>query len=173
MKGARIPDELLAAGQAAPLERRRVATQATLDAFRGRVFSWTGGKTCLHLAHAHLKACGVKVPRLPTVRSPLGAAKALKARGWANMAEVLDGVGLERLPAPAMMTVGDLAFRSSEDGFGAVLVCVGHGQLLGWVEGVATSAGEEAEAVQTCEVFILTLDQVEAAWSVPMGRVPE
>lgn len=170
--GVDIPEDLQAAGAAAPMVRRQLATQATLDQFRGRAFSWSGGKTCLHLMHAHLRHCGVKVPRLPTVRSPLGARRALDRRGQANMAEVIDSLGLERLPAPAMMTVGDLAYRSSADGFGGVLICVGAGQLLGWAELVAASEDDAGEAVEGCEVFIMALDQVEACWRVPIGPHP-
>lgn len=154
------------------LVRRQHATQSTLDAFRGKLFSWSGQKTCLHLLHAHLVNCGFKVPRLPAVRSPLGAKKALARRNCANMAEVIDSLGLERLPAPAMMTIGDLAYRSSDDGMGGVLVCVGSGQLLGWVDSVAPSEGEAGEVVQSCEVFILSLDQVEAAWKVECDARP-
>lgn len=167
-KPVEIPAELLADGAAAPLVRRQVATQATLDAFRGKQFSWSGGKTCLHLMYAHLVHCGVKVPPLPKVASPLAARRVLKRRGEANMAEVIDGLGIERLPAPAMLTVGDLAYRSSEDGMGGVLVCVGPNQLLGWVEEIAANESDEGQAVQRCEVFIMTLDQVEAAWRVPI-----
>lgn len=163
-----IPQDLQAEGQAAPMVLRQQATQATLDLFRGRAFSWSGGKTCLHLMHAHLQHCGVKVPRLPTVRSALGAKRALDRRGQASMAEVIDSLGLERLPAPAMMTIGDLAFMPSADGFGGVLVCVGPNQLLGWAEIVRASEDDEGEAVEGCEVFIMTLDQVEACWRVPL-----
>lgn len=162
-----IPELDPAAAQA-PLVRRQHATQATLDAFRGKLFSWSGQKTCLHLMHAHLVNCGVKVPRLPAVRSPLSAKKALARRKCANMAEVLDSLGLERLPAPAMMTIGDLAFGASEDGFGSIAVCVGSGQLLGWTDRIAQNAEEEGQAVQTCEVLIMSLDQVDAAWRVPL-----
>lgn len=167
-----ISAELLEAGTGSPLVRRQYATQATLDRFRGKAFSWSGGKTCLHLMHAHLQHCGVKVPRLPSVRSPLGAKKALARRGCANMAEVIDSLGIERLPAPAMLTVGDLAYRSSADGMGGVLICVGANQLLGWTEIVAASAEDEGEAQEGCEVLIMTLDQVEACWRVPIGPNP-
>lgn len=163
-----IPAELLTEGAAAPMVRRQMATQATLDAFRGKVFSWTGGKTCLHLMYGHLANCGVKLPRLPKVNSPLGAKRALAKRECGNMADVIDSLGLVRLAAPAMMTVGDLAYRSSEDGMGGVLVCVGPQQLLGWVDRVAAAEGEEGAAVPNCEVFIMALDQVEVAWKVPL-----
>ena len=60
-----ISAELLEAGTGSPLVRRQYATQATLDRFRGKAFSWSGGKTCLHLMHAHLRHCGMRVPPLP------------------------------------------------------------------------------------------------------------
>lgn len=163
-----IPAELLVDGYATPMVLRQVATQATLDLFRGKLFTWSGRKTCLHLMHAHLRHCGVKVQPLPTVRSALGAKRALDKRGCANMAEVIDSLELERLPAPAMMTIGDLAYRSSADGFGALLVCVGANQLLGWVDAVTTREEDEGEPVPNCEVFIMALDQVEACWRVPL-----
>jgi len=163
-----IPADLLAEGAAVPMVRRQLATQSTLNAFRGKVFSWTSGRTCLHLMYRHLTNCGVKLPQLPKVASPLAAKRALIRRKCANIAEVIDSLGIDRLHAPAMMTVGDLAYRSSEDGFGGVLVCVGPQQLLGWVDRVASNEAEEGEAVPHCEVFIMKLDQVEAAWKVPL-----
>lgn len=137
-----------------PLERRRRATQATLDRFRGKTFDWRTGVTCVHLARFHLIKSGRRPPQLPRIRSELAARRALKQRGWTNVAEMLDGIGLERI-APAAMLLGDLAVAGSDDGIGAIFVCAGPHKLLGW--------REDAPELVRLDV---TLDQLDGAWRV-------
>jgi len=134
--------------------RRQKAMQATEARWRWQVADWKARCTCLHMLHFHLKAMGHKVPRLPAVRGPLAARKALAERGWANMAELMDAQGFERV-APAAMRVGDVAYRSSADGLGSVMLCVSAHKLLGWFE-------NDPRMV----VMDMSFDQVEAAWKV-------
>ena len=54
----------------------------------------------------------------------------MAANGYETVADIFDGLGLMRIP-PAAMLVGDLAILPGEDGFDAVVVCVG-GKLMGW-----------------------------------------
>lgn len=140
------------------LVRRRDATQATEDRFRWKVADWKTQTTCLHMAHFHLKAMGVKVPRVPPVRGPIAARKLLDRHGWADMAAVIDAQGLERI-APAMMLVGDLAYRASADGLGSVMICCGPHKLLGWFE-------NDPRMV----IMDMSFDQIETGWRTWLPR---
>ena len=76
---------------------------------------------------------GHKPPALPCVRSALGAHRALKKRGWASVADMLDAIGLERVPGAAMLP-GDLGvMESDEAGIGGIVICAGR-LLYGWHE---------------------------------------
>jgi hypothetical protein len=133
------------------LLRRHSATKATLGRYRGKAADWRTGITCVHLARFHLRQMGRKVPSLPRVRSEFAAVRELKARGWRNVADMLDSI-LERIP-PARMALGDLAVVGSADGIGSIMVCAGPHKLLGW--------REDAVELVTLDV---TLDQFDGAW---------
>lgn len=105
------------------------ATNKTMRKFRERAFDWDGA-SCIHLARAQLRNMGHKPPRVPPIRSAIGAKRAMAANGYETVADIFDGLGLMRIP-PAAMLVGDLAILPGEDGFDAVVVCVG-GKLMGW-----------------------------------------
>ncbi len=110
--------------------RRQEAVRATMNKYRARPFNWKSKSTCLHMARFHLLRMGRKPPPLPQIGSLLTAKKALKERGWSNVADMLDAIGLERI-APASMLLGDLAMLESEDGMGAIVVSTG-GKAIGW-----------------------------------------
>lgn len=98
---------------------------------------------------------GHRPPPLPRIRSLVGARRALKERGWADVVEMLDAQpGLLRI-APAEMLPGDLAVLASEDAIGAIFLCSGPHKLLGW--------REDAPALI---VLDLSFDQITAAWRV-------
>lgn len=112
---------------------RRDATQRTMDKFRDRPFDWAARSTCLHLAAYHLRQLGHRAPPVPAIRSLLGAKRAMTKRGWADVGEMLAGIGLLEIP-PATMIVGDLAvLQSDSDGIGAITISVG-GKVMGWHE---------------------------------------
>src|SRR3546814_2176596 len=94
--------------------RRKEATQAALDKFKGLPFDWSEGRHCVRLAHFHLRQMGRKPPTLPRIRSALAAKKALKERGWASVSDMLDSI-LVRIP-PAMMQLGDVATVEGDQG---------------------------------------------------------
>lgn len=112
------------------LIRRRRAVEATLAKYRARAFDWKSKATCLHMARFHLARMGRKPPPLPQVGSLLAAKRALATRGWADVGEMLDGIGLERI-APAAMRLGDLAMLESADGLGSLVVSAG-AKAIGW-----------------------------------------
>lgn len=135
------------------LERRRVATEKTLKRFRGKVFAWNTGVHCVRLFHQHLKNMGRKPPSLPRVRSPLGAKRALKERGWENVEAMLDSM-LERI-APAEMMLGDVAIVPGDAGLDAIFVCAGPLKVFGW--------REDAPALVLLDIG---LDELTGAWRV-------
>ena len=135
------------------LLRRSAATQATLDKYRGTAWSWDAGRTCVHLARFHLRAMGHKPERIPQVSSALSARRALKARGWAGVVDLLDAQpGLLRI-APAMMLMGDVASAPSPDGIGGILICAGPHKFFGW-----------RDDVEGMVVLDIRADQLTAAW---------
>jgi hypothetical protein len=114
------------------LLRRQNATADSMRKFRSKEHDWKKGDTCVHLARFHLRRMGHSVPKLPPIASMLAAKRALEARGWATVADMLDAQpGLARI-TPAAMLLGDLAAAPSEDGMGALLVHIGMGRLMGW-----------------------------------------
>lgn len=104
------------------LEQRRVATESVMARFRDRPFSWTGRRTCLHLARAQMTAMGHRPPAIPDLRSARSARAALAKRGHDDLMQLLDSM-LPRI-APASMWLGDLALMEGGD-FDALVVNVG------------------------------------------------
>src|SRR5688500_1616962 len=94
------------------LEMRARATEKTRDRFFGKRFDWSTGGTCVHMARYHLRNMGHRPPGLPRFRSLFAAKQALRARGWASVAEMLDAViGSHRRVYPAAMGLGDIVKR--------------------------------------------------------------
>lgn len=112
------------------LERRRVATEKTLKRYRGKVFDWAKGITCVHLARHHLRNMGHKPETLPRFRSALAAKRALRERGWSSVEAMLDSM-MPRI-APAQMLLGDMAIVPGQDGLDCILVSAGPLKLMGW-----------------------------------------
>lgn len=135
------------------LERRRVATEKTLDRYRGKVFDWSKGVTCVHLARFHLRNMGHKPETLPRFRSALGAKKALKERGWSSVADMLDSM-MPRI-APAQMVLGDLAIVPGDAGLDSIFICAGPLKVFGWRE-------DRPDLV----VLDVGLDELTGAWRV-------
>ena len=124
-----------------PLVRRTEITQATLDRFIGRAFAW-GQADCAQLAAFHLRAMGHKVllSKAGRYRSALGAAKALKRAGFANLTEALDAHGLEQI-APASALPGDIiAIPHDPKQPEALMIVLTNGRVLGWVDDVEGAA---------------------------------
>ncbi|MBX7459562.1 DUF6950 family protein [Qipengyuania huizhouensis] len=135
------------------LERRRIATEKTLKRYQGKVFDWSKGITCVHLARFHLRNMGHKPETLPRFRSALGAKKALKEQGWASVADMLDSM-MPRI-APAQMMLGDLAIVPGEGGMDAIFVCAGPLKVFGWRE-------DQPKMV----ILDIGLDELTGAWRV-------
>lgn len=114
------------------LEERRRRTEKVVARFRARPFSWTGRRTCVHLARAQMRAMGHAVPKLPELRSAVAAQRALAATGHKDLTALLDSL-LPRI-APAQMWIGDLALMKGDGPFEAIVISAG-GKVLGFAEG--------------------------------------
>jgi hypothetical protein len=129
--------------------RRRDATQATLEWFATRPFAWKDGATCVHMVRKQLVALGHKPPPMKAFRSALGAKKALQAKGWASLAEMMGSI-LPAIP-PARAMIGDIVELPSDDAvFGALCIVVGNGRVMGYFEG----AGDMLTVMQPIDVPI-------------------
>jgi len=138
------------------LDRRREATQATLDKFRDTAFDWAEGRHCVRMAAYHLRQMGWRSPKLPTiprVRSALAAKKELQAHGFDSVGQWLDSI-LVRVP-PAAMRLGDLAIVEGAEGLDAIFVCAGPRRLFGWREDQPTAV-----------VLEVKFDEVQGSWRV-------
>ena len=136
------------------LERRRAATDKTRKRYGGRQFDWSKGVTCVHLARTHLRNMGHRPPTLPRFRSALGARKALAARNWDGVGDMLDSL-LPRI-APARMKMGDLALGPGDGGLDAIYVCAGPLKLFGWT----------TTSPYLAVIDINNLDGLKGAWRV-------
>lgn len=112
---------------------RRDVTEATKQRFMTKPFDWKTGGTCVHLVRFHLAQMGHSVPPMPQFRSPLGAAKALKARGWSDLPEMLDSM-LPRI-APAARVTGNIVALPTEGPFGAIGVAIDSLRVMGYLDG--------------------------------------
>ena len=117
--------------------------------YRGRAFDWADKATCLHLARTQLRQMGHKPPAIPAFRSAIGAKRAMEAAGYQTMADIFDGLGLERI-TPAAMLVGDLAVLPGDGGFDAIVICAGN-KMIGW-HGAADNLTMIGEAVGSITV---------------------
>lgn len=115
------------------LLRRQRATEATLAKYRERPLDWKARTSCVHMARYHLRQMGHRPPPMPDIRSALGARKALRRRGWDDVAAMLDEVlPGSRIP-PMAMLLGDLAVVRGDQGLDAILLHAGN-EALGWHE---------------------------------------
>lgn len=139
------------------LIKRRDATQATLDAVKGKPFR-LGRNDCARIAAGHLRRMGhqVRLPSAGSYASTRTAMKALKERGFADLLEAMDGMGFERI-APAAALVGDVLALPTSSPLGCLVVVLTNGRALGFVDDVA-----EASVIQPVEYT--------AAWRVPYAR---
>lgn len=116
-----------------PMVARASAAQATMDAFLDQPFSWKRevGKDCVRLAAFDLKQLGYK-PRLSrggSYSTALGARKALKRAGYANIEAALDDLGLARMPW-AHHLPGDIVALPSDEDWPALGVVVARETVL-------------------------------------------
>lgn len=144
-----------------PLERRRIATQRTVDQFLDKTMR-VGRRDCGQLLAFHLKAIGRGdlVPKLPKYTSWRGARQVLDRLGWSTVADAMQGV--EEIPAAAAL-MGDVvempALEDAGEGIapmGGVGIAVGNGAVLCYVDGHRGAVtGRILEAVRAWRVLPL------------------
>lgn len=113
------------------LERRAIATRATMERYRTKPFDWGNKATCLHMARFHLRQMGHKPPPIPAFTSALGAKSALKRAGFDSVVDLMDSM-FPRI-GHASMLVGDLAAMAGDAGMEGIGVCAGE-KILAWHE---------------------------------------
>lgn len=112
--------------------RRIEAALATKTAFEGKPLDYKS-VDCLRIADYCLRQLGHKKPTkgVRKYSSQLGAVRALKASGHANLVEAVNGYGLEPI-APAQAIAGDIiAYAGEEFGGYALGVSIGDNKFLG------------------------------------------
>lgn len=112
--------------------RRVAAAQATLDQFKVRRLR-LGLNDCVRMTAAHLRRFGytVKLPATGAYRSRAKAEQLLADRGYADLGDALDALGLERI-APAAARVGDIVQLPAVDALGALTIALGNGRVAGY-----------------------------------------
>jgi hypothetical protein len=123
-----------------PLVRRRDAAQALLDAWTKRPMR-LGRSDCARMTASHLRRLGwrVKLPASGSYASVRSARREIAKLGHADLAGVLDGMGLPRI-APAAAIIGDVLLLESADGLGCLTVSLGNGRVLGYHDDVPGGA---------------------------------
>ena len=117
--------------------RRVAAAQATLARFKDHPLK-LGVRDCVRMTAFHLRELGykVKLPPSGSYRTRAKALELLAGRGYANLAQALDDLGLERI-APAFATVGDIIQMPATDELGALTIALTNGRVIGYHEHAA------------------------------------
>lgn len=117
-----------------PLEIRHAAIEATMARYRGRPFAW-GKVDCAKVAAFHLKKMGVRISisKAGAYSNAIGAQRAIMRMGYGTIPDLLDGIGLTRIPYSRLM-LGDLVVADGHDGMAAIGIYAGNGHVLGFHE---------------------------------------
>lgn len=136
-----------------PLVKRKKATDATIERFRGKAFAW-GSVDCAKMVAFHLKQLGhkVRLSKAGPYKTARGAKGALKRLGYDTLPEAMDGHGFERI-APAFALVGDVVSFDADHEIGALGIVVGNGNML---------AFHEAQELPV----VMTMGKILTAWRV-------
>ncbi len=120
--------------------RRQRAAQAVVDRFLHTVLAF-GERDCIRLGATALREMGrpAGLTRAGSYSTLLGATRAMKRAGFADLVEAVDAQGLERI-APAAALPADLVMLPAEAPFGGALtMAVGNGRVIGWHDDVDTA----------------------------------
>ncbi|BBD01832.1 DUF6950 family protein [Sphingobium sp. YG1] len=117
-----------------PLERRHAAIEATMARYRGRPFAW-GRVDCAKMAAFHLKKLGfpISISKAGSYSSAIGAKRAIGRMGYDNLTDLLDGLGLTRIPYSRLM-LGDIVLAEGHGGVDALGIYASNGHVLGFHE---------------------------------------
>ncbi|HEY0011552.1 MAG TPA: hypothetical protein VGB79_01720 [Allosphingosinicella sp.] len=117
---------------------RVAAAQSTIDRFLFTPFEW-GKADCAHLVGHLLIELGLDDPnaKARNYSTELGARRAMRHLGYADMTDAIDALGFERIP-PAAALPGDIVgYPGGEDGkeWTALGVALGQDRILGFANG--------------------------------------
>lgn len=131
---------------------RVAAAQAIHDRVKGRIYR-PAVMDCGKMVGLHARKLGYKVelPKLGDYKTPAGALKWLKKRGFDSLEARLDALWPQISPASAL--VGDVLSLQSTDALAALVIHMGQGQYLGFHE-------------DTDEAVLLRATVFGKAWSV-------
>lgn len=118
--------------------KRAAAAQACMDRFAGKLYH-PATRHCGKLISHDLNKMGRSAKLLNASRhtNEIGALRYIKRTGFASLVELVDAMGLERIP-PAAALPADIIALPSGDAFGCSLsVALGDGMVLGLLEGHA------------------------------------
>jgi len=114
------------------LVERMMATQATVDAFKGKRFvDWQSDCIFLMTTHAQHMGRKIDVPRYGDAKS---AAAALRKLGFRTLGQAMDK-HFRRIERHEVMT-GDIVEMPGANGFTALSIAVGNGRVLGFHESI-------------------------------------
>lgn len=124
-----------------PSDIRAAAAQACVDRFSGRALKW-GTVDCGKIALHNLRQLGISTAAWKGLdyTSEIGAAKALRQRGFSGLIDAMNALGSPFLIPPAMATAGDIiAMEADGDLWDCGLVVrVSPQNVLGLVDGIVT-----------------------------------
>lgn len=153
-------------------DRAEIA-QAAHDRFAGRPFSW-GDRDCAQLAKFVVMRAGHPNPlkgaqdyagEVGAVRALRHALKTVGKPADGTLADVLDGLGYVRLPAPAFALPGDLIGMQGTAPFGfALAVSMGNGKALAFA--IDPESGEGVGFVGDALITRDGITPAAAAWSL-------
>jgi hypothetical protein len=111
---------------------RVMATQKTVDMFKGRAFA-NGQADCAQLVLAHAKHMGRKIdaPRYGDIKSAAGA---LRQMGFATLGQAMDA-HFRRIERNQILA-GDIIEVPGDNGFSSLMIAVGNGRTIGFHESI-------------------------------------
>jgi hypothetical protein len=112
--------------------KRVMATQETVDAFKGRKFT-NGSADCVQLVLGHARHMGRKI-EAPRYGSAKTAAGALRQMGFNTLAQAMDK-HFRRIEKHQILA-GDIVEMPGDNGFSSLSIAVGNGRVLGFHESI-------------------------------------
>lgn len=119
-----------------PLVFRTRVAQAVADEYLHREFAW-GDYDCARLAHAALKALGLRSPltEVPRYTTERGALKAMRRLGLGPLDQVIDSLGFDRISPASTLPADLVGFQPQTGAFGVALgVVMSGGRCLAFVD---------------------------------------
>lgn len=155
----RFEPAVYASAKETPHTKRVRVTQEAVDRYSGRQMA-LGKVDCFRPVAHVLRKAGYKVPlaKAGSYSSLAGALRALKTLGYANLPELMDGLGLERIGHASALPGDILALPGEDNGWLSLALYIGNGRSLGF---------SDMDGVATCGVGDAL--EIEAAWRVNFG----